>query len=308
VRNLLSSYEPRARGLVIFARSTGSIWFRELNVPVTTEVRWGHTPYVQQFLEALDEFETYAVAVADRSHSRIFTVKLGTIEKHGEVHATQGVRHIKTTGTDRLYSQSHFQRKADEHALSYLKRVAELLEHVARFHPFERIVLAGATEATSELFRLLSKPMRGRVIASAVLSAYASESQILEEVLFVARKAERSQELAKAEILITAAAKHQKAAATLVDTIHALNEKRVREFVYSEGFAAAGGTCEPCDAIFASDVVNCEFCGMPVKPVEDLIEVAIGSALAKGAAIEQLRGEAAEKLRAAGGIGAFLRF
>lgn len=308
VRKFLSSFEPRARGLVIFARSTGSFWFRELNVPVATEVRWGQIAYVQQFLEALDEFETYAVAVVDRAHGRIFTVKLGTIEKQAEVNALQGVGHIKTTGTDHLQSQSRFQRKADEHTLSYLKRVVELVEHVARFHPFERIVLAGATEATSELFRLLPKSMRARVIASAVLSVDASERQILEEVLVVARKAERTQELAKAEMLMTAAAKHQKAVATLSETIHALNEKRVREFVYSEGFAATGGICEPCHAIFESGVMNCEFCGMPVKPVEDLIEVAIGSALDNGAAIEQLRGEAAEKLRTAGGIGAFLRF
>jgi len=37
VRKVLRAYEPRSRGLVIFARSTGSLWIRELNVPVTTE-------------------------------------------------------------------------------------------------------------------------------------------------------------------------------------------------------------------------------------------------------------------------------
>ena len=30
---------------------------------------------------------------------RIFTVKLGTIEKHAEIHAMRGVRHLKTAGT-----------------------------------------------------------------------------------------------------------------------------------------------------------------------------------------------------------------
>ena len=136
VRKLLTAYQPRARGLVIFARSTGSIWMRELNVPVVTEVFWGATAHVQQFLEALDEFETYGVVLTDRSYSRIFTVKLGTIEKHAEIHAMRGVRHLKTAGTDHLYSQSHLQRKADEHALSHLKRVVELLDHFAKSRPF----------------------------------------------------------------------------------------------------------------------------------------------------------------------------
>ena len=49
--------------------------------------------------------------------------------------------------------------------------------------------------------------------------------------------------------------------------------------------------------------MNCEICDMPVKPADDLIENAISAALASGAAIEQLRGPAAEKLRSAGGIG-----
>ena len=60
--------------------------------------------------------------------------------------------------------------------------------------------------------------------------------------------------------------------------------------------------------MFASDDVNCEICGMPVKSADDLVENSIAAALTAGAAIEQVRGPAAEKLRNAGGIGAFLRF
>jgi hypothetical protein len=38
------------------------------------------------------------------------------------------------------------------------------------------------------------------------------------------------------------------------------------------------------------------------------MDLIIGAALDTGAAIEQVRGEAAEKLTASGGLGAFLRF
>ena len=307
-RKVVSAYEPRARGLVMFTRSTGSIWMRELNVPITTEICWGTTAHVKQFLEALDEFETYAVVLTDSARSRIFTVKLGAIEKHAEIHAIAGTRHIKAAGTDHLYSQSHLQRKADEHALSHLKRVVELLEHVSRSNGFARLVLAGATESTSELFRHLPKSMRSKVVASATLAANAPESEILEEVLFIARKAERRLETEKADVLITASAKRHSAVTQLANTLAALNEKRVRELVYSEGFTVRGGTCDQCRVAFPSDTMNCSFCGLPVKPADDLIETAIGMALAEGATIEQLRGEAAEKLKAAGGIGAFLRY
>src|SRR5437773_9528202 len=38
IRKLLSTYEPHRRSLVIFARSTGPIWFREVNVDVGTDI------------------------------------------------------------------------------------------------------------------------------------------------------------------------------------------------------------------------------------------------------------------------------
>ena len=55
-------------------------------------------------------------------------------------------------------------------------------------------------------------------------------------------------------------------------------------------------------------MMNCEFCGLPVKPAEELTEAILAKALSEGATIEQVRGDAADKLNASGGIGAFLRY
>jgi len=308
VRKLLSQYEPHARSLVIFARSTGPMWFREVSVDVGTEVHWGVSPYLHPLVEALDEFEPYIVALTDRAHARIFTVRLGTIEKQAEIYALGTVRHLKTSGMDHLYSQSHIQRKADENILAHLKRVVEVLEHVRNVNATARIVLAGNAEAMSELFRLMPKTLRGRVAGSAVMPGNAKQGEILESTVALARRAERVQELEKVDRLLTSSAKSDKAVVTFPLTLQAFNEDRVRELVYAEGFAAAGGVCETCHVLFPSDNINCEICGMPVKSADDLIENSIAAALAVGAAVEQVRGPAAEKLRNAGGIGAFLRF
>jgi peptide subunit release factor 1 (eRF1) len=306
-RKIIAAYHPRGRGLVLFTRSTGSVWMRELNVPVATEIYWGTSAHVKEFVEALACFDTYGVVLTDRSRSRIFTVKLGTITRHADIHAMSGTRHLKTAGTDHLYSQSHLQRKADEHVLSHLKRVVEVLEHVSHVNVFDRLILAGASAATSELFKLLPKSMRAKVVASITLATTASESQILEEILFIARKAEEKRDIDKAEMLITASAKGHNAVKQLSDTLQALNEKRVRELVYAHGFKASGGICDDCHAVFPNDTANCDFCGRPLKPSDDLVETAIGMAIAEGAAVEQFRGEAAETFKKAGGIGAFLR-
>jgi release factor family 10 len=308
VRKLLFTYEPHGRSLVIFVRSTGPVWFREVNVDVGTEIHWGSDPYLHPLVEALDEFEPYIVALTDRAHSRLFTVRLGTIEKQAEIHALGTVRHLKSSGTDHLYSQSHIQRKADGHVLAHLKRVVELIEHVGNVNPTARVMLAGNAEAVSELFRLLPKTLRGRVAGSVVMPGNAPEREILESTLALAARAERAQEVEKVDRLLTASAKGDKAVVTFPHTLQAFNEDRVRELVYAEGFSATGGVCETCHVMFPSDDMNCEICDMPVKSAGDLIENSIAAALAAGAAVEQVRGPAAEKLRNAGGIGAFLRF
>ena len=308
VRKLLLAYEPHGRSLVVFARSTGPIWFREVNVEVGTDVHWGTAPYLHPLVEVLDEFEPYVIALTDRAHARIFTVRMGAIEKHAEIYALGTVRHLKTSGTDHLYSQSHIQRKADENILAHLKRVAEVVEHLGTVSPTARIVLAGSAEVVSELYRLMPKTCRNRVAGSAVIRGNAPEQEILESTLALARRAERLQEIEKVDRLLTSAAKGDKAVVTFPRTLQAFNEDRVRELVYAEGFSAAGGVCETCQVMFPSDDLNCEICDMPVKAADDLIENSIAAALAAGAGVEQVRGPAAEKLRNAGGIGAFLRF
>jgi peptide subunit release factor 1 (eRF1) len=308
VREVISSYEPRARGLVMFARSAGPIWFREVNVELGTDVHWGAAPYLHPLVEVLDEFETYVVIVADHARSRLYTVRLGSIEKQAEIHAFGNVRHLKASGTDHVLSQSHIQRKADEHVLSHFKRVIEVLEHVLSSNPSSRLVLAGNADATSELFRLLPKSLRNRVAGSAVIAAGAPEREILDRTLALSGRAERVQEVEKIDRLVTSAAKDGKAVVTLPETLKAFNAHRIRELVYAEGFSAAGGVCENCLLLFDSDDVVCEICGIPVKPADDLIESVIAAALAEGASVEQLRGPAADRLRDFGGIGAFLRF
>jgi hypothetical protein len=308
LRKLLSAHEPRARGLVAFVRSAGPVWFRDVNVGLATEVYWGPSPYLHPLIEVLDEFEPYVVVVADRAHSRVFMVRLGSIEMKAEIQAFGFVHHLMSAGTDHLYSQSHLQRKADEHVLAQLKRVIQVVEHVISANPGSRLILAGNAGATSELFRLLPKSMRKRVAGSAVISAAAPEKEILERTLALAGRAERVQEWEKVERLVTSAAKNGKAVVTLAETLKAFNEHRVSEFVYAEGFSAEGGMCEGCRRLFPSDDVTCNICGAPVKPAEDLIETMTGAVLAEGASVEQVRATAAERLREAGGVGAFLRF
>jgi peptide subunit release factor 1 (eRF1) len=307
-RDFVTKYAPQARGLVVYSRSTGSLWARELGVPTRNQVRWGETPFVQPLIEALDEYQRCGVALVDRYRARIYTVLRGKIEKYSEVHAPASVSHAKSAGMDHLLSQSRFQRRADEHVHTHLKRVVELLETFILTAPFERLILAGPKEVTSELYHLLPKSLGSRVVGSTVLSSDAADEEVISRVENLEDRVERDYELTRVGKLLEDAGSGRKAVSTVSETLKSINEKRVRELIYAEGPPMAGRKCHICGSIFEASTNRCDYCGVPTDHIEDLIEAAANQALACGATIEQVRGEAGEVLMAAGGLTAFLRY
>jgi peptide subunit release factor 1 (eRF1) len=306
--DFVSKYAPHARGLVLFSNTMGSLWARELNVPTKTEVHWNDAAYLEPLAGALNEYQRYALIVGSRSHAKIYTMMMGRLEQRYDVHAKGRVRHVKGVGMDHLYSQAGIQRKADERVHSHLLHVCELLEHLAVEAPFERLVLAGTTEVTSELFQILPKWLRSRVAGSLTLSIDAPNSDLLTAVNELEQRVERQTEFDRAVELIDAAGHKAKATVGIAATVKALNEKRVRELVFSENHTLRGGHCKVCDAVYSEATTVCEYCGTSVAAIDDLIHLAAARALLDGARIAQVRNEAAAHLNVSGGVGAFLRY
>jgi peptide chain release factor subunit 1 len=309
VLSFVSDYKPQARGLVLFCNvSDDFFWQRELNVPLSNRVYWDATPYVRPLVEALDEFERYGVILTDRNRARLFTVFTGNIEEHFETFAPADVHHVRDTGTDHLMSQMNIQRKADEHARWHLKQVADLTTRLVDLHSLDRLILAGPTEATSTLHRLIPKRLRSRVVASIPMPIEANQQHLLEATLRIEEQAERAFELRLVEELLTSAAKENGAVTGLEPTLSALRESRIWRLVYAEGLASRGSQCTSCGVLYAEERHSCGYCDSTVRPVDDLLERMVESVLEAGGRTEQVRGEAAARLREAGGVGAFLRF
>ena len=207
MRRFVADYQPAARNLVILCDALGDfLWHRELNVPLRNEVRWSEAFYLRPLIEALDEFERYGVVLADRAQARLFTVYLGEIEEHGESFAPGEVKISKAAGTDHVRSQMRFQRKADQYAHRHLKRVAELTVELADRHSFDRLLLAGPVEATSQLHHLLPKQWQSRVVASLNLPVDAAQHSVLAATLRFSEEAERDGEIRSVAGLISDAA------------------------------------------------------------------------------------------------------
>jgi peptide chain release factor subunit 1 len=308
VQDFVSRFEPGGKGLIIFCDDSENFWWAHgINAPVQNNVRWSDTAHILPLLEILDEYERYGVVLVDKAHARLFTVFMGEIEDLHKALAPAPVKHINTTGTDHILSQKRFQRKADTHAHWHLKHVAEIVDKLIDQYGFDRLVLAGHIEATSELSYLLSKRARARVVGRIALPIEASEHEVLEETLKIERQVEREAENRLVAELI-AADGHHPVRHGLERTLLALGEGRIWRLIYASGFSSRGGQCSNCAMLFAKTEGSCDYCGGAIGPVNDLVERMVERVLESDGKVEEVEGEAANRLQQIGGIGAFLRF
>jgi peptide subunit release factor 1 (eRF1) len=308
VRRFVAELEPRAKGLILFCDdSENFFWSQQIKASVRNIARWSDTPYLIPLIEILDEYERYGVVLTDKEHARLFTVFIGEIVEHYDAFAPASVKHFRTTGTDQWLSAQRFQSNAEMHVHWHLKHVAKLLDKLVDRYGFHRLLLGGPVEATGALQHLLSKRARARVVERLALPVKASEQEVLEAALQVESRVEREMEKQTVEQLIDANG-HHPIMLGLDDTLRALAEERIWRVYYADGFRPRGGQCVNCGMLYGRTDGSCDYCGAAIKSVDDLLERMVERVLEQDGKIAEVAGEAALRLRQAGGIGAVLRF
>ncbi len=305
----VSNSDAHARALVLFCdEKSGLFWNRALNIPLESAVRWEEKPYVRPLVEAVDEYERYGVALVDREKGRLFTVYLGEIEEHRDVLAPDKRKYHKATSKDSTLSQPNLQRREDEHALWHLKEVVGAMEEMTARNGFDRLLLAGSREITTELHALLSKKLQSIVDRSLPLPIDANSQTVLKETMRVEEEVERAAEAETVERLITAAAKDSQAVLDLQPTLDAMRLGRILQVVYVQDLSVRGAQCRKCATLFAETPAACTYCEGELRPVQDLVGRLADLVFHSGGHAENVRGPAADRLREKGRIGAFLRF
>ena len=305
VAQWLDANPPQGRALAIFSCTPAGLWKTfNLHVPVRTRLAFEATPYVGPLLDLLDEYERYAVALVDKQKARFFSVFLGEIQEHDDFkdfvpgkHAQGGV------------SQANFQRHHEAHVFRHLKRAADYLANAYRQRLFDRLILAGPEEASSELRRLLPRALASRVVAVIPAETFAGTHEILERTLEIERQVERTAEDRILSELLDTAAAGGLATVGLDRTLEALFLGEVRTLVIADGAHAEGSECPNCGRLTPAGPGACPPCGNRMTPVGDLFERAIERTLGTSANVEVVHNEPAQRLlEAGGGKGAFLRY
>jgi peptide subunit release factor 1 (eRF1) len=272
---------------------------------VEDHLSWDFTPDVAPLLELTDEYERYAVALVEMDRARLFTVFMGAIEESGALRDKEVPPRHDQGGL----SQSHFQRHHDLHVLWHLKRVADRLAALFRNRPFDRLILGGPVEVTSELRALLAEALARRVVAVVPLETYANEREILEKTLEIEARVEREAEERLLQELVETAGAGGRAIQGLASTLEALWLGEVRTLVVAHGVERQGSECTNCGRLEPDTLATCPACGSAMRAVHDVVHRAMARTIEQAGRVEVVHGDAARRLLQAGdGMGALLRF
>jgi peptide chain release factor subunit 1 len=268
--------------------------------PVRSQVHIDPRPYVRPLLFLLDQYERYAVIVADRKHARFFTVVLGEIEKIASFVSDTPQRHGQGG-----WSQKRFQRHVDDHIAKHVQRVTGYARRALRRLSAHRLILGGDGETLRLIREQLPPEFRERIVGTFPLDVHAPVHAIRERTLAGALAAEEREEAQKIAELREALAHRGHAVRGLLATLDALTQRRALTLIVKKGFHAPGALCENCDALLATSGL-CPHCRTQTEDVEDIVEHAVEYAHRDNVTIEFV----AENLdlEALGNIGALLRF
>lgn len=299
---LTREYTPDQHGLAVYAYGYGdSVYAVPLPYAPEDSAVWDSLPRLEPLRVALEQYERVAMVLFDKEHSRLFTVRLGKIEERRTI--KDYVPRRQATGGWAALAQSHFARHREEHVRRHIERTIETMLALLRTHPFDRLFLAGPSEAVSALRAALPPQLEERLSGGFKLEMVGSEAQILDEVLDAAREAEQKDELDTVLELIESS--HAVFGADA--TIEAIEDGRADTVFVAASLEGDVQVCDTCHRLVPHGNA-CSRCGGSTRRAPDLRQQVVDRALRIDAVVEIVSGEAATKLFERGGLGARLRY
>jgi peptide chain release factor subunit 1 len=305
---LLENLAPQGKtALVVVNTAAGVAEVAQLKVALPQGAWWKVGAHLRPLLEAMDEYERYAVVLTDKKRARIFTIYMGEITEHEDLWSpTEGK--IAGTAKDERWSQARRQRHHEQQVALHAKRVVDALQELSQRLRFDRLIVAGPTEAASTVAKLLPKRLHGKLVETIPLSISASPQEVLEKVRAVQERMERAHELEMIEALASELHESGKAVSGLETVCRAVSETRVWRLFYVRGYHATGVECTACGALSPGTPESCPVCGGAVRPTEQLVDRLSQAVLEQAGQVEVVAGPAAERLEKLGSIAALLRY
>jgi len=294
------------KALAIISSHAGDIWeVYHLSVPVKNIVVIDKTPYLKPLANILEQYHSYAVALVDREHARLFAIHLGEIYEYNELFTPDVPRKHKKGG---WYGrdENRFRRHIEVHVYFHLRDVVKHLEEILKTGGVNHLILGGSEESMNLFEKMLPQPIAAKIAGRFTADMHAGNDEILEKSMDIIKGMEKSTEEKLVDELVTRANKNGSAALGIDDVLSQLQSGNIHHLIYIEGFNASGFKCPSCGFLTIQDLKTCPYCTTDLEKIEHLIDYTVQKIIDQGDRVTVISEN--NKLREAGGIGALLRY
>jgi peptide chain release factor subunit 1 len=286
-----------AHGLAVFASERNDL-FEALKLPrsVPNRVAIGHSPLVGP-LARLARRERWCLALVNRRDARIFRGSPDGLREIQQIHDDVSGQHDQGG-----WSQARYQRGIEKEKDDHLKDTGEAVMRHFKRQPFERLIVGGPRELTTDfeqkLHHYLQERLAGRIEVDV---EHSSPDQVLDAARPLIEKLEHRRETDALEKL------GERGACGLEDVLPPLNERRVELLILDEQFGGVTGVqCLECGWL-GLEGDDCPADGSETAQLDDLTEAMIELSVQQAADLLAVRHERSA-LEAHGGAAALLRF
>lgn len=289
------------QGLAIFACNAEGIWQElPLNVPVPNEIVEDRYAHVFNLARILDDYETYAVVLADAEESRIFVISLNRAEKAAETESYDEVKRFEAGG----WGQMLFQRRMENVVRAHTKEIADKLSRLIKRYDVQHVIIAANDSIKGHVRASLSKDIQDRLVDLINLDVTSNIQEMMQAIEPLMREVERQQEAEDVDTLEAQVnTKGGMGVIGIADTALALSKGQVRLLIMHQNFQAPGSLNPNTNFLYAGVQQKDPFDGSDLESV-DLREAFIARSQQQGATVQIV--EANDYLEQHEGVGALL--
>jgi peptide chain release factor subunit 1 len=153
---------------------------------------------------------------------------------------------------------------------------------------------------------MLPQATAEKIIGTFQAEMTATGKEILEKANPILRAFEERKESDTIDSLLTQAMKNENAVLGIENVLNAIQEGRVMKLIFLKDFRQSGLSCTKCGSLTVQNITSCPYCKGETEQVNYLVDMLAQKAIEQGANVEVPFDN--KKLKAAGSIGAFLRF
>jgi len=311
LEEFLHDRTSREKSMVIFAGP--QVWETvALQAEVINELRWGN-PAITQLLWLVAEHKPYFVVVVDRSGAQFLSYRLGEfsrlLEFKFDVDISQWKKkdraHVARPGIRETHGAQRdvFDHRMDAQYRRFCREVAQQAIQLCRREQFSAVFLVGPERLATPIAGRFPEDLCRRVVCIRKDLGKIDSGRLEEHIEPEIAAWEAQHELALVNGLLGL---DRGAVVGIDEALRELQKGRIRALVLCRDLDARLSRCKGCGYIASSAGPVCSECGGERSPVA-LRDVLPELAAASEIDLEVVSGDAAVKLKEAGGMGAWLR-